>query len=135
MKHTIVALFLLFSASAMAGGYKLYHSEDGIEVYGKWKHEKAFKKGKLMLCLKVVNTKEESALLDFDVNFFETAMLSETIELKSLCIKAGGKLKGRKSGLCLLSESFSNEQLIDDGFHWLVDDLSIQAGTDCVNTQ
>ncbi|MEQ9188132.1 MAG: hypothetical protein RLP15_10385 [Cryomorphaceae bacterium] len=129
----IVAFFaLLFVAPLTIRGqehsghkYALYESQDGIEVHGIWKHEKMFHKGQMMLCLKVINTNPSAATVAFEVNFYKGALLAETFVVEGQCIASKKKLKGRRDGLCLGSEEFSNDALMDDSFRWSIEELDV----------
>lgn len=124
MKQCLFAFLLLCSPAAFAGGgYKLYLTHQGVEVYGKWKYEKPFKQGRMVLCLKVVNTTSSAQIVNMDVNFYDVAVLSETSSIDSLCVPAGKKRRGGKYGLCMMSTEFSNEKLMDASFHWRIDDM------------
>lgn len=131
-KYLVVSacLALFFAAPFMVYGqehsghkYALYESQDGIEVHGIWKHEKMFHKGQMMLCLKVINTNPNAATVAFEVNFYKGALLAETFLVEGKCISSKKKLKGRRDGLCLVSKDFSNDELMDDSFHWSVEEL------------
>lgn len=132
MKQSLLAFLLLCSSAAFAGGgYKLYLTHQGMEVYGKWKYEKPFKKGKMVLCIKVVNITSSAQVMSMDVNFYDVAVLSETSSIDSLCVPAGKRKRGGKYGLCMVSERFSNEQLMDAAFHWRIEDVAVAAVADC----
>src|SRR5690606_15154469 len=103
MKHLFVFLFAMISVGAMAqGGYRLYHEEDGLRIYGKWKHEKPFGHGPYMLCVKVKNTGEEMVQASFSVQYFDGPLLAEDFQVGHLCIEGGKTLKGRAGNLCFV---------------------------------
>ncbi|GAB4383285.1 MAG: hypothetical protein Kow0075_15390 [Salibacteraceae bacterium] len=117
--------------SQFGNRYKEYHNEAGIVIYGKWKYAKPFKQGPLILCLKVENSSGETRSVSFDVNYYNIATVSEVIEFRDLCLKPGQKLKGRKHGLCLQSEEFTNEELFSEDFHWKIESLKAPPQNDC----
>lgn len=129
---------LLFSLISLIGSavqaqkkYKLYHTEDGVEVYARWEHEKMFHKGPVLLCLLIKNTTESAVEVSTDVNFYNVAVVAESVSIENRCIPAGKKLKGRKADLCFQSEKFDDEQRMSEAFHWKVEDMEVTQITGC----
>lgn len=128
---TFICSSLLGSESLAQKKYKLYASEEGIEVYARWEHEKMFHKGPMLLCICVKNTTESAVTTSMDINFYNVAVMAESSSVEALCIPAGKKAKGRKAGLCFKSEKFSNEQLMEEAFHWKVEEIKVTEEAGC----
>ncbi|GAB5539775.1 MAG: hypothetical protein Salg2KO_18780 [Salibacteraceae bacterium] len=132
MKYLVVLVFLLVAPVAFAGhGYNLYHSQDGVEIYGKWRYEKPFRQGNRVLCLKVVNKNNVDVMVDMDVNYYHVAVINETFSLEDLCIAAGSKVKGSKDALCFVSDAVGNGELVQEEFHWKIEDVEVDLSANC----
>lgn len=130
------SLFFLLATLSTFGAfaqkkYQLYHTENGVEVYARWEHEKMFHKGPVLLCLQVKNTTESAVEVSMDVNFYNVAVVAETVSVEGLCVPAGKNAKGRKAGLCFESEKFDDDQRMSEAFHWKVEDMEVTQASGC----
>lgn len=127
----VFSLFLVIPVIAQDEFVK-NHEQDGIVFKGMWKLvKKSDPESPLQLKVLVENTNEYRVLTTFTVVFFDTGIESETSTPITLCIKPGKLKKGRKYGLCLISEGISNEKIKSEEITWGVSDVEIEKSEDC----
>ena len=123
-------LLLILCQSFFALGQKdveKEYNESNVRFYGEWKKSKKCKKDSpLMLAITVQNNGTKSIETTFKIMFFDTGMAAEESEPITLCIEPNKKKKGRKYGLCIVSEQFSNEQIQNASFTWEIDDIEVK---------
>ena len=97
--------------------YQSFFEEDGIEFSYKWKHSKFLKKNSpLILFLKIENTNNFHASVEFTVDYFWKSIRNASSDPQSICIKANKKAKGKIRKLTFDKGKLSDEDILSDDF-------------------
>ena len=106
--------------------------QDGAAFYYKWKPSKCLKKDSpLMLILMVSNSKQSNAEIDFTVDYYWQGIRAASSEPKTICVRAGKKMKGKYRNLAFDRSRFSNEDLLSDEFILEISGVTVSEVDSC----
>ena len=129
----IISIMILISGHLIAQkDYQSLLSTEGIDISYKWKHSKILKKNSpLMLFLKLKNSNDYHASVNFTVDYYWQGIRDASSDPKSICVKANKKMKGKYRNLAFDRSKFSNEDLFSDKFILEISGIKVQEVTSC----
>jgi hypothetical protein len=135
MKTSIAAFLalLVWSGSIFSQeALKEKLNKDGVKVSYEWKpSDKKVADSPLQLCIVIDNTNEHFVKMEFTVEFYLKGEIYEESLAQKFCIKPGKQLKGKKYGLCWVSEEVSNEEINGSDFKWELGELKLEKIDSC----
>ena len=135
MKKSITALLTIVLVSSFAFSQETLKdklNKDGVKVTYEWKpSDKKDPKSKKQLCVVINNTNEHYVKMAFAVEFYFKGEVHEESQTQKICLKPGKVIKGRKYGLCWISEELSNDEIAGDDFKWELGELKLEQVEDC----
>lgn len=135
MKASIVVLFtFILATSSIYAQEELKEklTKDGVIVTYEWKpSDKKDPESKLQLCVVINNTNEHAVKMAFTVEFYFKGEVHEESLIQKMCLKPGKKIKGKKYGLCWISDELTNEEINGSDFKWEMGELKIEKKDAC----
>lgn len=105
--------------------------KDGITIDYRWSNEKPFdRNSQLELRLRIRNTNDFNALLNFSVDFYLGPLLEESSDDVELCLQPGRTIMGRLNGVYFRT-TLTNEQIRSEKFKFEINDLGVTLTADC----
>ena len=83
------------------------------------------------LCLEVTNANEYTVKMTFTLQFLIDKEVFEEGVSQSYCVKPGKTLKGKKYGLCWISEEISNQEMDSPSFSWDIGERKMEKVEAC----
>ena len=113
-----ISIIVMFSGDLAAQKqYQSLSDEEGIEFSYRWKPSRILKKeSPLMLSLKIRNSNDFHASVNFTVDYFWQGIRNASSEPNRLCIKANRTARGRIRNLTFDRAKFSDEDIMSDNF-------------------
>lgn len=135
MKTSIAMFLVLILSSTFVFSQEALQeklNQDGVKVTYEWKpSDKKIADSQLQLCLVIDNTNEHSVKMEFIVEFYLKGEIYEESLAQKFCIKPGKQIKGKKYGLCWISEEVSNEEINGSDFKWEIGELKLEKIESC----
>ena len=135
MKLSItILLAIILSSSAIFSQETLKEklNKDGVKITYEWKpSDKKDADSKLQLCVVVNNTNEHAVKMAFTVEFYFKGEIHEESLIQKMCLKPGKKIKGKKYGLCWISDELTNEEINGPDFKWELGELKMEKKDAC----
>lgn len=128
------ALFSMFTVSGLYSQkeYLPVNSEEGIEFSYLWKRSKVLKKDSpMILFLKIHNSNEYIASVDFTVDYFWNGVRSASSEPNNQCIKAGKTLKGKIKNLTYEKAGYTDQDISSVNFDLDISGISVSKVDRC----
>ena len=135
MKTSIIsALVLIIWSTSLFSQEALKEklSQEGVVVTYEWKpSDKKDANSKLQLCLVIENTNTYAVKMEFVLEFYLKGEVYEESLVQKFCIKPGKQIKGKKYGLCWISEEVSKEEINGPDFKWEMGELELKKVEAC----
>ena len=135
MKLSItVLLVIILSSTSLFSQETLKEklNKEGVIVTYEWKpSDKKDPDSKLQLCVVINNTNEHYVKMAFTVEFYLNDEIEEESLNQKFCLKPGKQVKGKKYGLCWISEELSNEEINSADFKWELGGLKLEKKNAC----
>jgi len=136
MKKYVFLLFLALTFAGIQGyaqfGYTQYQIVDGLKVSTKWgkaRDESGTRKPALLLAFE--NTNNFPVAYSFDILLYYEGILRENGRMENLCLDALKSNVGRLNGIFFIPENFTEEQLNNSDFKFVIDDLEVEKVDHC----
>lgn len=128
----IVYSFMYGNLHAQKKEYTPVINENGIEISYRWTHSKILKKDSpLMLFLKIHNSNDYHAALEFTVDYYWKGIRNASSEPSFICVKSGRSARGRIKKLTFDRAKFSDEDLMSENFTLDIPDLRVEKVERC----
>ena len=129
----VISIIILSAGNLIAQkDYQSLTSNEGIDISYKWKHSKILKKeSPLMLFLKLQNSNEYHANVNFTVDYYWQGIRSASSEPNSICIKSNRTAKGRIKKLTFDRAKLSDEDVLSDDFTLDISEIDIERVDQC----
>jgi len=135
MKTSVATLLLLVLGSSSLFSQEALKeklNQEGVVITYEWKpSDKKDADSKLQLCLVINNTNEHAVNMEFIVEFYLKGEVYEESLAQKFCLKPGKQIKGKKYGLCWISEEVSNEEINGTDFKWEIGELKMKKTEAC----
>ncbi|MEQ8323786.1 MAG: hypothetical protein RIC15_00615 [Vicingaceae bacterium] len=104
----------------------------GVKVEYNWSpSDKKDDKSSRQLCLILTNSNDHIVSFTFTLQFLINNEVFEEGIAQTFCIKAGKSLKGKKYGLCWISEEISNSEMDTESFSWRLGNKQLEKKEAC----
>ena len=138
MKHLI--LFLIAVTAGINGysqiGYTPYQKIDGLKVSTKWgKARDADGTKKPALLLAFENTNNYPVSYSFDILLYYEGVLRENGRIEDVCLDGLKSSVGKLNGIYFIPEKFSEEQLKNSDFNFVLEEIQVEKIEKCVEVE
>ena len=138
MRHLI--LFIIAITSGINGysqfGYTAYQKVDGLNVSTKWGKARdvdGIRKPALLLAFE--NTNNYPVSYSFDILLYYEGVLRENGRIEDVCLDGLKSSIGKLNGIYFIPQKFTEEQLKNSDFKFVIEDLLVQPIAQCVEPE
>lgn len=133
LKGLLIFVFLFsFQALYAQNPWLPLMEKDGISIDYRWSNEKPFdRNSQLELRLRIRNSNDHHAQLNFSVDFYMGPLLHESSEEVEICLNPGRTLHGRLNGVYFRTTTLTNEQIRSEKFKFEINDLVVTEAAAC----
>ena len=128
-----ISIIVMFSGHLAAQKqYQSLSDEEGIEFSYRWKPSRILKKeSPLMLSLKIRNSNDFHASVNFTVDYFWQGIRNASSDPNSICIKPNRTAKGKIKNLAFDRGKLSDEDILSEDFILEISGITVEEVDRC----